>query len=434
MKIVNTNNLGSFYKYVNQRSAHKTGIGPLKNSAGDIVLENMEKAELLNSYFTSICTVDNGISPTVSSCAQDTETLNNVLFWPDLIIKSITKFKNKTSSGPDGLPTILFKQLAYQLAHPLTIIFNIIMQTGNVPEIWKQATVTPIFKKGASSNPRNYRPISLTCVGSKIFESVLKTALVPFLEKKKLLSPNQHGFRSKHSTCLNLLECLNQWTENLDTKVDTLIAHIDFARAFDSVSLPKLMQKLQRAGITENLFCCIKSMLYGRTQRVKIGNSLSNPLPVTSGVPQGSVLGPILFIFYINDITETVLTPSIPKLYADDLKAFCPAASDADIVAFKDTLNNITEWASTWQLPISTEKSRWLLVANKTSEESNDFQFQLAGTLLPRVSEVLDLGVNFNTRLNFSDHITIIIAQAKQTFSSQKKCYIQKRLNSSFSI
>ena len=423
LKIVNSKNLGSFYKYVNICSVHKTGIGPLKNAAGKVVLENGDKAELLNSYFTSVCINDNGASPALPSGTEDADTLNDISFRPEQIRRSIKKFKNKTSSGPDGLPNMLFKQLSHQLAYPLAVIFNIIMLAGNVPEIWKQAIVTPIFKKGTSSNPKNYRPISLTCVGSKIFESIIKNALVPFLERKHLLSHNQHGFRSKHSTCLNLIECVNDWTGNLDSKIDTLIAHIDFARAFDSVSLPKLLHKLKWAGISENLLACIKSLLQGRTQRVKIENSLSTSLPVTSGVPQGSVLGPILFIFCINDINEVVVPPSTSKLYADDVKAFCPASNDTDLKAFNETLRNITDWATTWQLPISTEKSRWLLVTNKKAETTMNFHFELAKKPLPRVTEVIDLGINFNSRLNFSNHISAIIAQAKQRLFLMKKSF-----------
>ena len=227
------------------------------------------------------------------------------------------------------------------------------MEVGKVPEIWKTALVTPIFKKGVTSDPKNYRPISLTCTGSTIFETIIKLALVPFLENKKLISPNQHGFRAKHSTCLNLLECLNDWTEYLDIKVSTLVAHVDFARAFDSVSLPKLMHKLQNAGITGNLLSCIRSMLFGRLQQVKVGNSLSEPKAVISGVPQGSVLGPIFLIFFINDITQVVVAPSIPKLYADDLKIYCTVKNDSDVNSFKDSLRNVAQWAETWQLPIS---------------------------------------------------------------------------------
>ena len=133
------------------------------------------------------------------------------------------------------------------------------------------------------------------------------------------------------------------------------------------------------------------------------------------------MLGPILFIFYINDINEVVEPPSTSKLYADDVKAFCPASNDTDLKAFNETLRNITVWATTWQLPISTEKSRWLLVTNKKAETTMNFHFALEKKPLPRVTEVIDLGINFNSRLNFSNHISAIIAQAKQRLFLMKK-------------
>jgi hypothetical protein len=137
------------------------------------------------------------------------------------------------------------------------------------------------------------------------------------------------------------------------------------------------------------------------------------------------VLGPILFIFYINDITEVVTYPSVPKLYADDLKAYCPVTNKDDEKTFKDTLTNISNWAIDWQLPISTEKSKWLLLTNKVAD-STDREFELAGVMLPRVATVLDLGINFNSRLNFSNHISIIIAQAKQRLFLLKKSFLSK--------
>ena len=284
------------------------------------------------------------------------------------------------------------------------------------------ASVVPIFKKGSSACPKNYRPISLTCTGCKIFESAIKLVLVPFLDEKKLLSSHQHGFRSRHSTCLNLLEALDDWTNNLESKFDTFVAHVDFARAFDSVSLPKLIHKLKWAGVRGLLLSCIQSLLTDRLQKVKIGNSFSDLKPIVSGVPQGSVLGPILFIFYINDITNVMDNSIIPKLYADDLKAYNTEVTDPDGTTFNKTLCNITKWADTWQLPISTEKSKWLLISNKRilSSVADNF-FELAGVTLPRSTDVVDLGVNFNSKLNFKDHISTIIAKAKQRLFLLKK-------------
>ena len=176
-------------------------------------------------------------------------------------------------------------------------MFNIFMQAGEVPDQWKQANVVPIFKKGPSSAPKNYRPISLTCVGSKIFESVIKIVMVPFLEEKNLISNHQHGFRSTHSTCFNLLESLNDWTENLDSGLETVVVHVNFARAFDSVSIPKLVHKLKWAEVERQLLASISSPLSDRTQRVKIGKSFSAFQSVSSGVPLDQSLAQAFLFF-----------------------------------------------------------------------------------------------------------------------------------------
>ena len=426
LKIINSNDLGIFYKHVNKNSVHKTGIGPLKTPSGSLELEDEKKAQILNDYFVSICTTDDGVLPPLPDSTPESSHLDTITFRTTQIYKILKSAKKKISSGPDGIPSILFNYLASPLAYPLTLIFNIIMQKGEVPKIWKQAFVTPIFKKGVSSDPKNYRPISLTCAGSKIFETIIKNTLVPFLEEKKLLSPDQHGFRAKHSTCLNLLECLNDWTELLDSKNEIFVAHIDFARAFDSVSLPKLVYKLQKVGIVGNLLLCIKSMLFDRSQQVRVGKCLSNSKIVASGVPQGSVLGPIFFIFFINDIVQEAIPPTTPKLYADDLKLYSSTANDKEGKAFQGTLDKISNWAVTWQLPISKEKSKWLLITNKKKSNPDNFKFELGGVTLPRVKDVLDLGVNFTSKLNFSDHISITIAKAKKRLFLLKKSFKSK--------
>ena len=392
-----------------------------------MILGDPEKANLLNSYFVSVGTIDNGVLPPLPVLVEEADSkLDLITYRTQQIRLILKKLKNKISSGPDGLPPILFHNLANQLAYPLTTIFNLFMQAGTVPDIWRQARVTPIFKKGSSSVTKNYRPISLTCVGCKIFETAIKTVLVPFLEGKKLISVNQHGFRPGHSTCLNLLESLNDWTLNLDSKIDTFVAHIDFARAFDSVSLPKLVHKLKWAGINGSLLSCIESLLFNRRQQVKVGNSLSNLETVISGVPQGSVLGPILFIFYINDITNINDQSCTPKLYADDLKAYNSGINDSDGTKFKKSLNDIANWAETWQLPISSEKSKYLLISNKKRNPEPVLHFQLHGSDLPQTSEVIDLGVNFNSKLNFSDHISSTIAKAKQRLFLLRKICLSK--------
>jgi hypothetical protein len=356
-----------------------------------------------------------------------TSSLSIVYFDSELIRKCISRLKVKSSAGPDNLPPIMFKQLTHQLCEPLAIMFRLLMQFGEVPDGWKQANVTPIFKKGSSSDPQNYRPISLTCISCKLFESGIKLHLVQYLEDHDILSHCQHGFLSKHSACTNLLECLNDWTEGLDMKSDTFVAYIDFAKAFDRVSIPKLLLKLSHIGITGKLLSCIKSFLTHRSQRVRIDGTLSGCRSVISGVPQGSVLGPILFLIYINDITNDIPSQAIVKLFADDLKSYVRIEHDGDEQYFVATLEKLSNWADKWQLPLATAKCCWIEITNK--QEVVQCPFTLNDADLTKVNEIKDLGVLFNSNLNFSYHISGIISKAKQRLFLLQKCFVSSSSN-----
>jgi len=159
-------------------------------------------------------------------------------------VKSVTEAINNANSnyspGPDNIPAFLYRNLLPAIVYPLMLMFNLFMKFGMVPNVWKEAIAVPIFKKGAASKPSNYRPISLTNACCKIFESVILKKLLKFCENNKTFSPAQHGFLKNHSTCTNLLETVNDFTDTLNHSKEALVLYVDFCRAFDFVSIPKL--------------------------------------------------------------------------------------------------------------------------------------------------------------------------------------------------
>ena len=240
-RIIQANNLGAFYKHVNQqRLRHRDSIAALVDDSGFVVTAIDKKADMFNKYFASVGTLDNGNSVQVLQ-VPPSNTLESIVFDECSILLAIRKLKPNLSSGPDGLPPpLLFKQLQHVIATPLAFLFTQLLSVGVVPEVWKQATIRPVFKKGSTSSVANYRPISLTCIASKIMERVIVQNIIQHILSNKLLSFTQHGFIKGRSTCTNLLESINDWTLSIQNKKSVSVAYIDFSRAFDSVSHEQL--------------------------------------------------------------------------------------------------------------------------------------------------------------------------------------------------
>jgi len=329
LRILEANNIGAFYRFVNKRLRNKTGISPLHDSSGHLITDDAIKADLLNNYFASVSTTDNGILPTSVSICHCTHKLEHIVFTELSVAAAIHKLKSNLSSGPDGLPPLFYKCTAGCLAKPLAALFTQLMSVSVVPEDWKVATIVPVFKKGTATNVENYRPISLTCVASKIMERIISDQMASFFLENNVINKAQHGFLKGLSTSTNLLECFNHWTISIQARKSVTIAYIDFAKAFDTVSHPKLLYRLKLYGIDGCLLKWIERFLSGRSHTTRVGQCLSTIRDLSCGVIQGSGIGPLLFITYINELADLLSDYKvIVKLFADDLKLYAEISTD----------------------------------------------------------------------------------------------------------
>jgi hypothetical protein len=422
--LVESGNLGTFYKYVNSKLNGSNGIPPLRDKLGNLTTSNTAKAALINDYFCSVFTIDDGVINPANLPESLPSAMAPPFFTPTLVEKYIKLLKTKSGSGPDGLPAIFYKNTASCISYPLSILFNLSLQTADIPFDWKLASVTPVFKKGSPSDPANYRPISLTCIASKLMETGIKDALLDHLNKYEVLSDVQHGFLKNKSTTTHLLECCLDWNIALRSKQAVDVIYLDFAKAFDSVVHSKLIAKLSRYCSNTMLVKWVASFLDDRFQYVRIGSSKSKCCPVLSGVPQGSILGPILFVIFINDVSKLCSSSEVSiKLFADDTKLYTVLQDDSAFsVDLQSSLDAILEWANIWQLKLAPAKCSVMRIKLGHSFSCLP-SYHLADVSLPVVKNCTDLGVSFDERLSFSPHVSKIVAKASGRAKLILKCF-----------
>jgi len=260
--------------------------------------------------------------------------------------KKIRKLRKEAAAGPDEMGPRLLQELENEIAWPLTIIFRASLVRGEVPDDWRTANVTPIFKKGSKADPGNYRPVSLTSVCCKIMESMIRDKMMNHLESHGLINESQHGFMNGRSCCTNLLEFLETVTDTLDKGGAMDIIFLDFAKAFDKVPRERLLQKVAAHGINGQVVRWIGAWLSNRRQRVVLNGKASTWMEVLSGVPQGSVLGPILFLLFINDLDGAARLLDTLKKFADDTKMGKKVATEQDAAEMQRALDEMCRWAT----------------------------------------------------------------------------------------
>jgi hypothetical protein len=307
-------------------------------------------------------------------------------------------------AGPDGIHPIFIKNCSANLAFPLTIIFQKSIKSGCVPEIWKKAFVTPIPKGQVSQNIEQFRPISKLCQFNKIFEKIVTSQL--YQAVKNHISPNQHGFYKGRSVDTNLLTFAGDILLAMDKGACVEAVYTDFAKAFDKICHSTLLFKLWHLGIHGDLFRWIKSYIENRSQCVVLSGYASHWKSISSGVPQGSHLGPLLFTLFINDIDKYIKNSKV-LLYADDTKIYKIINSIDDYHLLQDDLVNFETFCSDNNLFLNLNKCFAINFSKK--KHTVNYNFNLCNNQLSRVTEIRDLGVIMDSKLSFTPHLDSVI-------------------------
>ena len=401
-----------FFKALKAKRKDQVGVPPLRGKNGTLDSTAKGKANLLNAQYASVFKEEDPSSiPDLGTSPY--RSLPKINVTGNGVKKLLAGLNPRKAVGPDFVPTQILKEYAEDIAPILQVIFQQSLDTGVVPEDWKTANVVGVFKKGDRHQPSNYRPVSLTCVSCKLLEHIVFRAVMDHVDFHKILKFFQHGFREKHSCETQLINTIEDLARGLDNhqQLDMLI--LDFSKAFDLVGHQRLLNKLQYYGITNSTLQWISAWLVGRTQKVVVDGASSSASSVKSGVPQGTVLGPLLFILYINDIDNN--TTSSIRLFADDCLLYRVIRTVQDAEALQKDLSQLCRWADVWQMDFNATKCHVLSVTKK--KEPLTSSYSIRGAQLEQVVHHPYLGVEFAADLGWGYHVNNVVPKAQRTLN-----------------
>ena len=349
--------------------------------------------------------------------------ITNILVDEMTIKDKLQRLNVYKSVGPDGIHPRILKEQCQDICKPLHKLFNKSITEGQLPDDWKQAKVSAIFKrKGNRKKAGNYRPVSLTCIMCKILEGCIRDHTVEHMRVNNIFSKQQFGFIKGRSTVLQLLNVMNSWTMALDNGFSIDSIYLDFMKAFDTVPHKRLIYKLRMNGINPSILRWIEGFLTGRQQQVCVNGSMSKWADVTSGIPQGSVLGPILFVIYINDLPNKI--KSDIYMFADDTKVFRTIKTNNDQCIIQDDLDELTAWSTKCLLTFHPDKCKVMHLGKPLEDQ---FKYTLHdGTIihdLGYTSEEKYIGVIVDTNLEFDKHLYFKVSKANSTMAVIRRSF-----------
>ena len=316
--------------------------------------------------------------------------MGQLVVTPEVVVSKINNMKENKSPGVDGLAPKILKETVDKINTPLAHVFNMSLQERTVPFEWKEANIIPLFKKGSRNKSVNYRTVSLSSVMCKLLETIIRDHMMDFLIKHKLINPSHHGFLKAKSCLTNLLCFLEEITKWVDDGSPVDVINLDFQKAFDKVPHQRLLFKLKSHGMGNSLIHSIEQWLTDRRQRVVVDGEVSSWKSILSGVPQGSLLGPILFLVYINDLEEGV-TGNILK-FADDTKLFRKVKGIGDKQNLQDDIDKLVKWSEKRQMIFNFGKCKCL----HTGPGNTSMNYDMGGTILSKTVKENDLGAVHN--------------------------------------
>ena len=402
------------YSYIKGMKCDSSGVATLKKD-GTNYSEASDKAEILNDQFASVFTRED--CSNIPSMGNSLKSEAPPLVIQENGVKKILEGLNPhKASGPDEISSRFLKEMASSISPALTLIFQASYDQGTVPSDWKGAFITPLFKKGDKSKASNYRPVSLTSICSKAMEHIVQSHLMKYLDSHHILSDQQHGFRKRRSCESQLITTIHDLASGLDKRQQVDAILLDFSKAFDKVAHQRLAAKLHHYGIRNKTLSWIQSFLADRYQKVVLDGKTSSSSPVTSGVPQGTVLGPLLFLIYINDLPSRV--SSTARLFADDCLLYRVISSQDDVASLQEDLDRLQEWERDWQMSFNPDKCEHIRITLKRKIVQSTYKIH--GQVLKETTKAKYLGVTIDKNLSWNSHIDMVTKRANQTSPSYR--------------